>query len=217
MKSKYMMLVLAIGLALVLSGCGAASEPEAVTSTESSEAPTVELADATPTPAEILLTDVLPEDYEDALSARNQLALGLIRLDGTEVGADGDQAKTLAALWQALKALDLDPNSAQEESSAVQMQILNTLNDDQIEAIKALKLTNAVLVDFYVEQGIEISTPDPDVTPSSVRMKDLPEEAREATKAARAALGTPVGTGGGGSERKTVLLDVLIELLQSRS
>jgi hypothetical protein len=217
MKSRYMMLILAIGLALMLIGCGPAGEPESATSTESGETPIAALADATPTPAEILLSDVLPEDYEDALSARNQLALGLIRLDGTEVGATGDQAKTLATLWQALKALDLDPNSAQEESSAVQIQILNTMNDDQIEAIKALKLTNAVLNEFYADQGIELPTPDPDVTPSSVRMKDLSEEEREAAKATKAALGTPVGTGsGGGSERKTVLLDTLIELLQSR-
>lgn len=95
---------------------------------------------------------------------------------------------------------------------------------EQLEAITAMQLTNADLDAFYVEMGIEITTPDiaelePGVTPQTGKNSGLTTEEREATRTAAEALGTPVGTdgsGGSGAERRDILLDTLIELLVQR-
>ncbi|MBN1814491.1 MAG: hypothetical protein JXA14_21805 [Anaerolineae bacterium] len=168
------------------------------------------------------LEDVLPADYEDALSSRNQLALGTLRLEGTENAVTADQAQMLAFLWQALQALSEDSTSAPEEMSAVQTQIVAALTEEQIDAIRAMALTNADLTDFYAEQGVEMPTPEPGVTPQGGggQNSGVSQEDREATRAAAEALGTPVGTGrgsGGGSERQSILLDTLISLLLERA
>ncbi len=75
-----------------------------------------------------------------------------------------------------------------------------------------MRLTNARLQAYYVEIGVASSTtPEPGVTPQSSSFKDLPPEQREAAKATAAALGTPVGTGGGA--KKDALMDNVVALL----
>ena len=195
-------------IAVVLSACNGAAGPDAATVEPESGLATLE--------------DALPVDYEDALSSRNQLALGTLRLEGTEDAVTAEQAETLAFLWQTLQALLDDSTTAREETSAVQAQILAALTAEQVDAIRALALTNADLTAFYAEQGVALPTPQPGVTPQSSgggRNSGVSQEDREATRTAAEALGTPVGTGGGGggAERQDILLDTLISLLLERA
>jgi hypothetical protein len=161
----------------------------------------------------------LADDYPDALSLRNQLALGIMELEGTADAVTSAQAAQMLPLWQALSALDASSTAAPEEIAAVQNQIVAAMAPAQVAAIAQLQLTNAVLQAYYVEIGVsEVKTPEPGVTPQSGSLKDLPPEEREAARATAQALGTPVGSGSSGSgEKKDALLNNVIQLLTDRA
>ena len=164
-----------------------------------------------------VLATVLQDDYEDALSVRNQLALGTLWLEGTANAVTAEQAQNLKLYWQALLALSSNSTTATEETTALQTQIVETMEPAQLEAIQAMALTNANLNEFYVEQGVVLTTPEPGVTPQGGKNSGLSQEEREATKTAAEAAGLTTGTGGGGgAERRDILLNTLIELLTER-
>ena len=209
-----LMVVFVLALTTVMSGCGGDAAP---TTAEPEEAQGEEMEETVPD-SEDILTDILSDDYEDALSARNQLALGTLKLEGSGNAVTPEQAQELALYWQALKALAADSTSATEETTAVQAQIVEAMTQVQLEAIAAMQLTSADLNEFYVEQGVELTTPEPGVTPQGGKNSGLSQEDREATRTAAEALGTPVGAGGGGgAARRDILLDTLIELLGQRA
>jgi len=161
----------------------------------------------------------LSEDYDDAAGLRNQLALGILRLEGTPQAVTPAQAGALLPLWQTLQALAGSSVAAPEEIEALQDQIVASLAEEQAAAIAGLQLTNADLQEYYVEIGAaEVKTPEPGATPQSGAFKDLPQEQREAARATAQALGTPVGGGsGGGATKSDLLLDNVIELLVQRA
>ena len=194
---RYFSLILII-LALALAACGGTDEAAGVDDVDSGgETAVAELTDT----------------YDDALTIRNQLMLGIMRLEGTPQAVAADQATELATLWKAFAALSDSGTAAPEEIEAVQNQIVAALTVEQVNAIAAMKLTNSELQAFYVETGIsEVKTPEPGVTPQSQRMSDLPQEDREAT---RAASGETVGSGGGG-DKSDALLDMILELLAGK-
>lgn len=190
--------VIVLSLAVMVAGCGGAATPA-------------------PAAAPAASSGGLVEDYPDALSVRNQLAFGTLRLEGTANAVTAAEAAKLAPLWQALKTLAASSTSATEEVIAVQNQISAAMTPAQISAIAGLKLTNAMLQAYYVEIGVSVaSTPEPGVTPQSGSLKDLPPEQREAAKATAQAQGTPVG-GGSSSAKKDALLDNVILLLTNRA
>jgi hypothetical protein len=188
--------ILLLGLVMLLAACGAPA----------GQAP------ATPGAA----GDALNDTYDDALSVRNQLAYGILRLESSGQAVTVEQATRLLPLWQALQALDAGATDAAEESAAVQTQIQAALAPAQVSAIATMRLTNAMLQAYYVETGVASSTtPEPGVTPQSSSFKNLPPEQREAAKATAAALGTPVGAGGGA--KKDALMDAVVTLLAARA
>ncbi len=197
MKSqKYLSLILIV-LALALAACGGTDETDMAAGNESGG----ETAVAT-----------LAEEYDDALTIRNQLLLGIIRLEGTEQAVYSEQTAELTTLWQAFAALSDSGTAAPEETEAIQNQIIAALTAEQVSAIAAMRLTNVKLQEFYVETGIsEVKTPEPGVTPQSQRMSDLPPEDREAT---RAASGEEAGSGG--DDKSDALLDMTLALLAGK-
>lgn len=191
-------LMIVLSLVVLVAGCGGAATPA-------------------PAAAPAASSGGLVEDYPDALSVRNQLAFGTLRLEGTANAVTAAEAAKLLPLWQALKTLTASSTSATEEVIAVQNQISAAMTPAQIGAIAGLKLTNAMLQAYYVEIGVSVaSTPEPGVTPQSSSLKDLPPEQREAAKATAQAQGTPVG-GGSSSAKKDALLDNVILLLTNRA
>lgn len=106
MKKK-ILTMLAI-LAVLLTACtgntsstaGAASEPS-VTQAVVTEAPAVTEATA----SEGTTPTGLNTSYENAVSVEQQLLLGTLKLDGTDLAITEEQAKTLLPLWNDLKTL----------------------------------------------------------------------------------------------------------------
>ena len=96
----------------------------------------------------------LDTSYEGALSARNQLALGMLHLDGTANAITPEQAKTLLTLWQALRGTTQSGASAQAEVNALLTQIEGALTADQLAAIKDMKLTQAAFQQWAAANGI---------------------------------------------------------------
>ncbi len=205
--NKWLYLSTLFTLVILLAACGGG---EATTDGAAAVAPTV---------AESGDPVTLSQEYDDATSLRNQLALGILRLEGTAQALTPDHASTLLPLFQTLKVLTASSTSAPEETEAVQNQILASLKEDQVAALAAMQLTNADLQAYYVEIGASVvKTPEPGVTPQSQALKDLPPEEREAARATAEALGTPVGGGrSSGASKSDVLLDDVIELLTERA
>ncbi len=194
MKTKILISVLSIVLAISAAACGATPTP-------------------TPTGSALATT------YADALSARNQLLLGTLRLQGTANAVAAAQAKQLLPLWQALKGLTTTQTAVSAEITALQQQIERAMTPAQMQAIAGLSLTNADLTAWYTEQGVVLPTPVPGVTSQSTpgtgagRSSTLSTADREATRTAQGTMGTPVSGGNGGTSRSTILMDKVIELL----
>lgn len=210
-KTVLWMLVIVI-LSLALSACSGAG---AATPTS---APALGAAGSA-----AVLTAVLPDDYADALSARNQLALGTLRLAGTADAVTPEQAQMLAFLWQGFKALSADTTVASEELTAVQQEITAAMGAAQLNAIRGMRLTSADLNAFYEEQGLPLPTPNldnPDSEPGSQSGRNMTEEERAARRAEREAAGETLaeGQGGGsGAARRDALIDAVIALLAARA
>ena len=219
MKNLTLILILT-ALAVLVTACGggsaaqpaAAVVPAAGIATQGTPA----AAAGQPPLADAGLSDA----YDDALSIRNQLAFGTLQLEGTADAVTPAQAAQLLPLWQALTVLGTSSTSAPEEIAAVQNQISAAMTPAQIAAIAQMRLTNSALQAYYVEIGVsEAKTPEPGVTPQGVSMRDVPPEQRESVRATAQALGTPVGSGGGGagSAKRNALLDNVVQLLSERA
>ncbi len=213
MKTKMLGFILAAVLfGGTLAACGSTevepADPGAPVNTAAEAAPVDTAAVATA----IELTD----GYDDALSAKNQLLLGTLRLEETDQAITSEQAKELLLLWRAFAALTASGTAAPEETEAVQNQIMENMTPEQVGAVAAMELTNAALQEFYLEVGLtEAKTPEPDATPQNGQMKDLSQEDREATRIANGA--EPSGSGSGnGNGKSSALMDMVIELLEKR-
>lgn len=197
----------------ILVACGASSPDVQVT--QDIQAPVEVSAEATPTPSAAV---VLTTDYPDAVSLRNQLAYGSLKLEDTGYGITAEQAKVLLPLWQAVIALTGDETTAEEELTAVQNQISEAMTPEQLETIAAMQITNADLSAFYAENGITFPAPEPGVTRVPGSGKDLSTEEKEAKRATAEALGTSVGSGSGtGQAARAFLFEAVVELLSERS
>jgi hypothetical protein len=217
---KRLMMTLLIS-GLLLAACSApATSPAVVESTPLAQATLAEAGQApvsTPQPAseDTLAAEYLTTEFEDATSLRNQLAFGILKLEGTAQAISPEQAKTLLPLWQAMVALSGTTTTVPEELTAVQDQIVEGLTTEQLQAIAALQLTNAQLTEFYAENGIYQPTPVPGVTKVPGSKKDMSEADRLATRTANEAAGI-TGTGSGQASR-TFLFEKVIELLSARA
>jgi hypothetical protein len=105
-------------LLLSLSACGAPGEGNTATATAG-----------------------LNEAYADALPVVEQLALGSLRLEGTEQAIDESQAATLLPLWQGYQTLNTSDKAAEAEIAALVKQLQGAMTREQIDAIAAMQLT----------------------------------------------------------------------------
>ena len=185
-------------LPLALAACGETSDAESDNSQAIPPGAVIELADT----------------FDDALTIKNQLLLGTLRLEENGQAVLAQQKEELLLLWKAFAALTSSGIAAPEETEALQNQISSAMTPEQIRAIATLHLTNADLQNFYVEVGLtEIKTPEPGVTPQGGQGQSMSQEEREA---ARVASGAEIGSGGGeGNGKSSALLDMVIELMES--
>lgn len=171
-------------------------------------APSAEAPAAAPTS---IAGETLTTEYDDAASLRNQLAFGILQLDGTANVVTPEQATALIPLWQGIIALSGDETTASEELTAVQDQITATLTAEQLQAIASMQLTNTDLNAFYAEYGVVLPTPIPGVTKVPGSGSGKTEEEKAAAHATAEASGqTTTGTG---QSAKTLLFEKMIEYL----
>lgn len=151
----------------------------------------------------------LSEGYADALPARNQLILGILRLEGDpSLAVTPEQAARLLPLWQALRSLTRSGTAATAEVDALLAQIEGELTAAQLQAIAAMQLTRADLQAVAREWGIA-TNPNGGGQPGSGA--NLSEAERATRQAERAASGEAAGG------TSTALLDRLIQLLSERA
>jgi hypothetical protein len=108
-----------------------------------------------------------------------------------------------------------DTTTVSAELTAVQNQILAEMKLEQLQAIAAMKITNAQLTTFYAEKGVVMPTPVPGVTKVPGSGKNIPEADRQATRTAAEASGT--AGSGTGQLTKTLLFDTVINFLTERA
>jgi len=70
-----------------------------------------------------------------------QLAVGILKLEGTENEVTAEQAPELLMLWQVYQELGQSDTAAQEEVEALIEQVQETMTAQQIQAITAMQIT----------------------------------------------------------------------------
>jgi len=215
--TKLLISLLALFSILLLAACGGSDEPAesaaapvsapaAVAAPAQDNAPAQAAAPAAAAPTE------LNEEYENALTIKNQLILGSIWMEGTPNAITPEQAKTLLPYWQLYRSLTASETAATEETTAVQNQILALMTPDQIQAIAAMQITNIDMQAYYVEIGVKEAKDDtltPEADATGVPMRDLSPEAKATAKAERGIVSSSSGLG-------TILADNLITLLEGK-
>jgi len=83
------------------------------------------------------LTNMANQPLED------KLAIGSLKLEGTDQAITSAQAKTLLPLWKAVKTISASNTTAEAEMSALYTQIQDAMTAQQIQAIKDLNLSAA--------------------------------------------------------------------------
>jgi len=206
-------------LVVVLSACSAQPELAEVQETDQPSAMIEQAAEVDST-MQPITPELINTEFEDAASIRNQLAYGTLLLEDTDLKVTPDQARILLPLYQALLSLTGDSNSVSDEVTAVQDQIIENMTQEQLARIVELQITNTLLNEFYLENGLTMASADSDSTrvPGSGggMGRNLDQESREAT---RTAMGSEAGVGAGqgiGQQGRTLLLDKVIVLLTER-
>jgi hypothetical protein len=87
------------------------------------------------------------------LPATTQIALGTLKLDGTDNAVTAEQASELLPLWETLRDLSTSDTAAQQEIQALDTQIQETMTDQQRQAITAMNLTRQDMFTLLQTQG----------------------------------------------------------------
>jgi len=190
MKRIGILTVLLLSLSLFLAACSGTAVP----------APT--------TGDDIYVSPNLPADYEGALAVRNQLALGTLELNQTELAISAEQAQTLLPLWQALRSTQQAGGTAQAEVSALLVQIEAEMKPEQLRSIANMKLLQTDMQEWAAANGIVLGSGGG--TPG--QGSGLSPEAR-ATK--QAAEGITSNQSGSGSKLTSALIDAVIASLET--
>ena len=176
-------LIISLILTLLLSACansapaGAAPNPEQPTSPLNTQSnPDSASTTSTGTSAQAAPVATLDESYENAASVEQQLLLGTLKLQGTNLAITKDQASKLLSLWQEIqtKSQSMMPiqghgngtaqpqsgnSSNQEQIDALVNQIQASMTADQVGAIAEMKITKQSAMTLMQGLGITMKNP----------------------------------------------------------
>ena len=82
----------------------------------------------------------------NSISSANELAIGILNLEGTSQAIDSKSAAQLLPLWQLLDELSVNASAAPEEIAAVVGSIQAGMTAEQINAIDKMQLTDLNVV-----------------------------------------------------------------------
>jgi len=132
-----------------------------------------------------------PETAGDRLMpVAMKLALGIFKLEETDMPIDAEQAQQLLPLWKAVRTLSESETAASQEIQAVLNQIQGTLTTEQIQAIDAMQLTMADMNALAESLGLDFG--------GGGRFGNLTPEMQATMQAARESGQAPPGGFGGG-------------------
>ncbi len=192
---------------------------------------------ATDIAKETVSSAALNIDYENALSTQLQLSIGTFSLEGTDLAVDAVQAAELIPLWQVLNSLTESGSAAPEEIDALIVQIEETMTNEQIESIAAMQLTREnmgeIMQEYALTMGSGEAAPEGMVPGQGRGGSDVPglsgggggggrdttgmsSEQISTAQAEREANGGGVAGSMMNSKMSGVIIEALIELLQSK-
>jgi len=109
-----------------------------------------------------------------SLSLEEELLIGTLKLEDTDLAVSSDQAAQLLPLWQALQALSTSDTTAPEETQAVVNQIKATMTSQQIDAITAMELTQQDVMSVMTEMGLAFNRSGASGTPDASSAQGFP-------------------------------------------
>ena len=101
-------------------------------------------------------TSTLVGSTGNDLPVETQLAVGTLKLSGTNQDITVDQAKKLVVYWEVYKDLSQSETAAEAEIDGLTAQIQETLTDDQTQAITDMNITQQDV--FTSMQGVNMTT-----------------------------------------------------------
>ena len=156
MAKKTLFLVSALILIFSLTACSAIQLPWASASTGAAQ--TASLANFASQPV------------------KNKLAVGLLKLEGSDLAVTPAQANQLLPLWKAVKSLSKDSNTTSGEMAALYVQIEGVLTTNQLQAIEKLDLSTGeltALVQKYEGQAVVSSSSSTNTTKQSSQSSQI--------------------------------------------
>ena len=94
-----------------------------------------------------------------------KLAIGTLKLEGTDQAVQADQATELLPLWQAYQSVSGSSTAAAVEVQAVIDQIEETMTPEQKQAIEAMDLSGQNMMELM--QSLGLDTFRPQITPDA--------------------------------------------------
>jgi hypothetical protein len=168
------------------------------------------------------------------LSTATKLALGTLRLEGTNAAVTSTQATQLLTLWEGYQSLSDSDTSSQVELEALVKQMQGTMTTDQIKAIEAMNLTDQSMSEIMGTLGGSNTASTPASTPSTLALSQGAPSGGQGGMPSDGG-GIPMGdiTGGmttqstpaatqstssaGTTQVNPMLLKALIQMLETRS
>jgi len=128
---KRLLFTIMTAIAFVLTACGSSSSPTSASSAAGSSG------------------------AGDVMTPALQLAVGTLKLEGTDQAIDSQTAARLLPLWQLLDGLSTSSATAQEEVVAVVDQIKAAMTTEQVKTIENMQLTQK---DVALHGGVSAAT-----------------------------------------------------------
>lgn len=118
-----------------------------------------------------------------------QLALGTLKLEGTDTAVTPEQAAELLPLWKAANSLSGADNVHPQELEGLFIQIQKAMTAEQMQAIQSMDLSGPKMADIAKELGLELPAGGP---------VSLTEEQQATLEASRQSGQMPPADFGGG-------------------
>jgi hypothetical protein len=102
----------------------------------------------------------IAEGFDPATRTMDQkLAIGTLKLEGTDLAVTAEEATTLLPLWKAVKSLSSSDTTAPEELTALYQQIQDSMTKEQVQAIEDMQLTQDDMNTLMQDLGIQVGGP----------------------------------------------------------